>query len=259
MSDTVTDFRTRFTEAEKTFAKISYPVWSGGSGPPVILMHELDGFAEHFIRLALRLSEQFTVHAPVLYGQVGQVLPGKIGGLRASYCVRREFHLLRVGKTSPVVAWVRGLASEIWEQAPGDLGVGVVGMCLTGGIVLATIAHPAVAAGVAAQPSLPFPLGRERAKKDLGMDPADVQAAAQSDTPVLVLRYGADTTCPAARISSIRCLLPSAEGPPSFLEGIDSHPTLTDKYRDDVLPAVQEVSERAIMETMAFLRKHLGS
>jgi hypothetical protein len=73
-------------------------------------MHELDGFSKAFIHLALRLSESFTVHAPVFYGGVGEDFSGLIGLARAYFCIRQEFELLRLGKTSQLPA-----GSEIWQ------------------------------------------------------------------------------------------------------------------------------------------------
>jgi len=46
--------------------------------------------------------------------------------------------------------------------------VGVVGMCFTGGFALATAVDESVSAAVMSQPSVPFPIGRER-RADLGL------------------------------------------------------------------------------------------
>lgn len=254
MSDVISDFRTKFTEAEKPFGDISHPVWFGGDGSPIILMHELDGFIPAFMELALKLSETFTVHAPVFYGEVGEDFGGLTGPIRAYFCMRREFEVFRLGRTSPIAGWVRDLAADIHHRSDGVKGVGVVGMCMTGGIVLATISHASVAVGVAAQPSLPLALigSPQRCQEDLGMNPDDIQAAADSGTPVLTLRYGCDPICPAQRIASITRQIPSASGPPDFLKGKWGHPTLTDSFRRG-----RNVSDQAINETVSFLLKHL--
>ncbi len=209
-------------------------------------------------RLALRLSETFTVHTPVFYGEVGEEFGGPTGAMRAYFCMRREFEVFRLGRTSPIAGWVRDLAVDIHHQSDGVKGVGVVGMCMTGGIVLATISHASVAVGVAAQPSLPLPLiGSRRRREDLGMNPDDIRDAADSGTPVLILRYGNDRICPAQRMPSITRQIPSASGPPDFLEDKTSHPTLTDLFRRGTATDIRSVSDQAINYAVSFLCEHL--
>ena len=263
MPSTTEEFQSKFQEKVKSFGDITHPVWSGGSGQPIILMHELDGFIPAFMKLALRLGEAFTVHTPVFYGRVGQSFSGLTGYMRAYFCMRREFEVFRLGRTSPIAGWVRSLAQEIHHQSDAQ-GVGVVGMCMTGGIVLATISHPSVAVGVAAQPSLPLAsFGSLRRKEDLGMYADDVQAAAISDTPVMIMRYGKDKICPAERMPSIERQIPTAQRPPGSLEmqlsKTASHPTLTDAFRKDTDAAVQDISELAVDQTINFLSEHLRS
>lgn len=103
----------------------------------------------------------------------------------------REFHLLARARTSPLLPGLRDLARRVHAEQGGP-GVGVVGMCLTGGFALATMVEPAVVAPVLAQPTLPLPLGRARAA-DLGLDPDDLAVArARADCEVLGLRYRGD-------------------------------------------------------------------
>lgn len=246
-------FAATFQATEKTFPSGSHPVWSGGYGPSVVLMHELDGFSPAFMELALRLSQTFKVHAPVFYGEVGEF----IGLPRALFCMRREFEVFHSGHTSPVANWVRNLAADL-QLANGGQALGIIGMCMTGGIVLATICDGAVAAAVAAQPSLPFSLF-QRGKKDLGLDPEDLQAASRSHTPVLTLRYGKDLICPAERIESLLATIPNAIQPPDFLATTSSHATLTDLYRREKPAATQQVSDQAIELVISFLRQHLSA
>ncbi|MEM9365095.1 MAG: dienelactone hydrolase family protein [Planctomycetota bacterium] len=264
MSHVISDFRQKFSEADKSFGDITHPVWSGGNGLPIILMHELDGFTRPFMHLAIRLSERFTVHAPVFYGQVGEAFSGRTGFVRAYFCMRSEFEVFRLGRTSPIAGWIRDLAADVHDQAPSVKGVGVVGMCMTGGIVLATISHASVAVGVAAQPSLPLmvPFGSQRRKEDIGMNADDIQAAAHSGTPVLTLRYGNDRICPAERLPSISRQIPTANGPPDPLEDKlkdkVSHPTLTDFFREGTKTDIQSVSDQAINHVISFLSEHLN-
>lgn len=264
MDRVVEDFSQRFCEKRHSHASIQHPYWVGGAGPAIILMHELDGFSTAFIHLALRLSDSFRVHAPVFYGAVGEDFSGPIGLARACFCIRKEFELLRLGQTSLITEWVRDLAAEIHHQHSDGKGIGIVGMCMTGGIVLATMSHPSIAVGVAAQPSLPFqmPFGSLARRHDLGMDQEDVQAAATSETPVLILRYGKDRICPAERMESIKATIPSSLFPSQPLQDkLDrqaSHPTLTDRFRPGRGPEIEGVSDEAITEVTHFLLEHLG-
>lgn len=254
MSEIISEFRTKFKETEKSFNEITHPVWFGGQGPPIILMHELDGFIPAFMQLSMRLSESFSVYAPVFYGNVGE----SVNELKAFFCMRKEFEAFRLETTSPITDWIRSLASDIYLQNDEKQGVGIVGMCMTGGIVLATISHPSVSVGVAAQPSLPFGfIGSKKRREDLGLNPQDLAAAVSSKTPVLTLRYGKDPICPAERISSILKKIPSAQKTPGFLDNVSSHPTLTDLYREGKGEEIQKASDQAITQTISFLSKYL--
>lgn len=138
---------------------------------------------------------------PVLQGSVARV------------CIAREFRIL-ADRTSPVVTWLRALAARAHAECAGR-GVGVVGMCFTGGFALATAVEPSVLAAVLSQPALPAPVG-ERRRAALGLDAGDlarVKAQATGDLRVLGLRFTNDRGCPAARFGTLRRELgPAFEG-----------------------------------------------
>ena len=258
------DFLAKFSQVPHRVGTIDHPVWTGGAGPSILLMHELDGFSLPFIQLALRLSSGFRVHAPVFYGRAGESFSGLAGLGRAFFCMRKEFEVFRQGKTSQIVTWIRDLAGKIQADDPEGRRIGIIGMCMTGGIVLATIAQEPIAAGVAAQPSLPFktPLASKKLKEDLGMGQEDLESAGSSSTPVLILRYGNDKICPVERITSIMTHIPSAILPSQQLEAklehIHSHATLTDRYRQETSHEVKLVSDEVIAYVTHFLAEHLG-
>lgn len=236
---------------------IKRQVYYGGSGLPVILMHEIDGFGPPFVSLLNRLADDFEVYAPLFYGPAGKGVHSIRGFARV--CISREFTAFRLGKTSSMAGWVRGLAGEITKRKQ-IANVGIVGMCLTGGIVLATITEPCIAAAVSAQPSLPFalPWSSTKRKHDIGMSKEDIEKAALSKTPVLTLRFGSDYLSPSRRIGSILQQIPSAIAPPDNLKNIDGHPTLTGCYRSKSPEDVKELSRQTINETVTFLKQHLG-
>ena len=247
IDDINTQFEGVFRSEEKTFCRITHRVWSGGDGPPIVLMHEIDGFGAPFKQLALRLAQSFTVHAPVFYE--------KGFSKEAFYCIRREFEIFRLGNKSRIVDWVCALISDIEAQSGIDRGIGVVGMCLTGGIVLATVSHPAVAAGVAAQPSLPIFSYPIETCADTG---AGENVAENLNSPLLTLRFGNDVICPALRVKRIKQNMQLVEEPPRFLDGQWGHATLTSAYRPKKKNKTKAVSERAIKHTISFLSNHLA-
>ena len=102
-----------------------------------------------------------TAVLPHLFGEPGR--EPSVGGMHQfdrPACISREFATLALKKTSPVTVWLRALAAHEHERCGGP-GVGVVGMCFTGGFALAMMVDDTVVAPVLSQPSLPFPLLQE--------------------------------------------------------------------------------------------------
>jgi dienelactone hydrolase len=174
---------------------VTHPTYRKGTGPGVILIHELPGMTPEVIQFAEDVvAAGFTVVMPHLFGT--PEAPFTARSLLATVprvCVNREFNKLAVGRTSPIAAWLRALARDLHGELGGP-GVGALGMCFTGGFALAMMVDPAVAAPVVAQPSLPFPIGKARAD-DLNLSPEDlaaVKARAAAGCQVLGLRYAGD-------------------------------------------------------------------
>jgi dienelactone hydrolase len=120
-------------------------------------------------------------------------------------CVSSEFVCLARGTTSPVTEWLRKHARALHDDVGGP-GVGVIGMCLTGGFALAMMVDPVVVAPVLSQPSLPLPISR-RHRRDLGISDRDlkiVKERAAGGCDVLGLRFTGDTMAPGARFQRLR-------------------------------------------------------
>ncbi len=195
----------------------THDVYRAGSGPAVVVVHEMPGLHPGVVEFGQRLVDAgYTVYLPSLFGRPGEPF-GTGPMLRATLrvCVAREFALL-ADRTSPVATWLRALAAKAHGECGGP-GVGAVGMCFTGGFALAMAVEPAVVAPVASQPSLPTPLtARKRAA--VGLDDADltrVKERARQGLCVLGLRFTRDKACPAERFETLRREL--AEG----FEGIE--------------------------------------
>ena len=183
-----------------------HDVYRAGSGPAVVVVHEMPGIHPGVIGLAQRLIDAgFTAYLPSLFGRAGE--PPSTGAIVRSIlrvCVSREFTIL-ADRTSRVVTWLRALATQAHAECGGP-GVGAIGMCLTGGFALAMAVEPSVLAPVLSQPALPAPLtARKRAA--LGLDDADlarVKERARRDLRVLGLRFSRDRGCPAERFETLR-------------------------------------------------------
>lgn len=173
----------------------TYPTYHKGVGPGVVVIHEAPGLTPAVIGFGEEVVEAgYTVVLPSLFGKPG-VPPSatSFSACAIELCVRREFTLLATGRTSPLAPWLRSLARELHASVGGP-GVGVVGMCYTGGFALATMLDPAVIAPVVAQPANPVPLGARR-KADLGLSPDDLAKVKQrvaDGCAVLGLRYASD-------------------------------------------------------------------
>jgi dienelactone hydrolase len=184
----------------------SHPVYRAGTGPAVIVIHEIPGIHPGMLAFAQRLlAAGYTVYLPSLFGRPGE--PFGAGPLLRSVlrvCVSREFAIL-ADRTSPIATWLRALAAKASSDCGGP-GVGAVGMCLTGGFALAMAVEPAVLASVVSQPGLPAPLTAAK-RAGVGLDAADlaqVKARTRGGLCVLGLRFSADRGCPAERFQRLR-------------------------------------------------------
>ena len=209
--DVLADFdKTAFTFDGKT-----RDVYRMGTGPAVVVIAEMPGITPKVVEFAKRVeSLGCTVALPHLFGEPGRD-PYKGGPARAvpyvlssmvPSCVSHDFHAMATGKTSPVIEWLRALSRSLQEECGGP-GVGVVGMCFTGGFALAMMADAPVLAPVLSQPSLPFPIGAKR-RRDLGLSDADLAKVkakcAAEDLTVLGLRFTGDRFVPAERFARLR-------------------------------------------------------
>jgi dienelactone hydrolase len=204
-----------------------------------MVMHELPGFTPQAIGFAFRLAAAgYSAYLPLLFGEPGHRLSRFA---QARVCLRREIGAFAAHRTSRLASRMRRLCAEIHRRTEAEgrpaAGVGAIGMCLTGGWVLATLAEPAVVAGVLAQPAIPIATwpGRERKKAALGIAPEDLDAAAGRRLPLLALRFSNDRLCPAERFAALekRFAVDTHSIPtPDERWGLeaDAHSVLTDEY-----------------------------
>lgn len=193
-----------------------WPVYRHGTGRPVIVIHELMGLTAEVLAFARRLSESgFHTYLPVLFGAVPAETPWQQRRAIARCCISREINILRTGKTSRVVAPLRKLAEHLAGQPGAGNGVGVVGMCMSGGFALALASAPPVVGAVASQPSLPFGTPMSWwCRRDLGMTGTDVadlhHRLGAGEVEVYVARFSADKRSPPQRVAALEKRVGSA-------------------------------------------------
>ena len=178
-----------------TAADITHHTYRRGSGPGVIVVHEIPGITPSVIDFANDVVERgFTVVMPDLVGTPGKAPSnGYLASSMAKICIAREFTTLAMNQTSPVIAWLRALARRLHGEVGGP-GVGAVGMCFSGGFALGMMVDNIMVAPVLSQPSMPFVVGGERAA-NLGLSPDDEAAVIQRASEgcqVLGLRFTGD-------------------------------------------------------------------
>ena len=254
------------TREDRTYLGTTKPVLRlGSAGPAVIVLHEVFGFTPETERLCGWIADAgFRVYAPILLGSadtanVAQMTRGRLLGL----CVSREFTLFRGGRSSAVVDWLRPLARDAHAEC-GGAGVGVIGMCLTGGFALSMAVDPAVMAPVMSQPSMP-PL--DKAALDISeRDLAVVRGRCENDgLAIRGYRFAGDTLSRAERFETLDrefgdafagTTLPDSAGNPAGMksEGKPPHSVLT----RDLIDAAGEPTRAAVDEIIAFMRERLG-
>lgn len=190
---------------------VEHVVFRRGSGPPVIVIHEIPGVTPTVVRFAERVVDAgYTVALPWLFGEVAR--PKTTGYALAQIaraCVSREFHVLASSGSSPVVDWLRALARSLHAEL-GGRGVGALGMCLTGNFALAMAVDDALMAPVLSQPSLPFPISASH-RRGLHLRDEDLAIVrgrcARDGLRVLGLRFTHDPTVPVERFDALQAAL----------------------------------------------------
>jgi len=182
----------------------------GGSGPPVLLLHELPGLTKQDIRLANKLVCQgYTVILPLLFG-----VPGQDRFLHSLFtvCGKDQFDCGGSGRTPKPLTWIRDLRAAIRAQWLDGKGIGIIGMCLTGEFPIPLLCVPDVKAAVLCQPTDPFnilTLLHLGPGSKLSLSKDDIEAGQKSTIPILGIKYSGDLYCPDKRFETIAGLFPN--------------------------------------------------
>ncbi len=199
------DLLDSWTRARFTADGTTHDTYRKGSGPGVVVIHEIPGMTPQVITFGQEVVDAgFTVVMPQLFGTPGaRISPVSVARSMTEVCVSSEFTKLATGVTTPLAGWLRALARGLHDELGGP-GVGAIGMCFTGGFALAMMVDDSVAAPVVAQPSVPFAVGKERAA-DLNLSPEDLEVVkrrASAGCPVLGLKFARDTM-PGTRFATL--------------------------------------------------------
>ena len=191
----MSDVLAAWTLGEFTDGGVTRPTYRKGSGPGVVIIHEIPGITPSVVAFAEDVVDAgFTVVMPSLVGTPGQAMSG--GYIAKSFlqvCVAKEFTNWALNRTSPIISWLQGLARSLHAECGGP-GVGALGMCFSGGFALGMMVDASVVAPVLSQPSMPFAAGAKRAA-DLNLSPSDltaVKARVDAGCQVLGLRFDQD-------------------------------------------------------------------
>jgi dienelactone hydrolase len=240
-------------------------IYRTGTGPAVIVISEMPGITPLVAEFGRKVAAAgCTAVMPRLFGDAGRPVSGSYALTSIGpACISREFAAFALKKTSPVTVWLRKLAAAEHVRCGGP-GVGVVGMCFTGGFALAMMVDDIVLAPVLSQPSLPFPLSK-KFKADVGISDADLDRVKERTAEgacLLGLRFSNDPFCFAARFATLKRELGHAfiaveiDSAPGNPHGHpkQAHSVLTEHLQDrEGTP-----TRAALDQTLTFFREKLG-
>jgi dienelactone hydrolase len=215
--------------------------------PPVLVMHEIPGLLPETVCFGNALVRRgYRVYMPLFFGRFGD----DVSTLRRmAVCAGPSFNCVST-KESPVVSKLRLLRDRIAERHSGRK-LGVIGMCMTGGMPLA-LADTHVAAVVLSQPALPFPI-TAATRRALGVSEASLAAAKSAGVFVLRIRFERDCLVPRERFDSIADAIPA-----DHLETIQVPSTDPREHSVLTVESHNPHAREAIEQAFAFLDRHLG-
>jgi dienelactone hydrolase len=259
-----------YVRSEFTAGPWTRPVYRRGTGPAVIVMHEMPGPHPLVVRFADRVAAAgMTAVLPILFGEPGRPVTNgyAMKEMLKGICIRREFTVWASDRSSPIVDWLRALSRQVHGECGGP-GVGAIGMCFTGGFALAMMTEPSVVAPVLSQPSLPLPMGPFSAARraGIGASPAEIACAKdrmeKEDLTLMGLRFFGDPFVPDERFATYRrhfgerfeaIELDPKDAKPGG--GMAAHSVLTVHLNDDDPDGPTKAAERRVLQ---FFRARLA-
>lgn len=188
-----------FARSTFAFEGVAKDLYRAGTGPAVVLIHELPGLVPECVELGRKLAaEGYSVYMPLLFGEPMQ----NYGSKPLLWpCVWKEFSVLSTRGKSPAADWLRALARRAFEERGGK-GVAAIGMCFTGRFALSLMMDAPLIAPVLCQPSSSYS-DSAMGIPDEEWDNAVARSKAEA-IPVLGMRFEGDFLCKAARFDALR-------------------------------------------------------
>src|ERR1700678_2006616 len=122
----MTDVLEGFVKEACSAEGFTHDIYRLGSGPAVIVISEMPGMTPNVIGFGRKVADLgLTAVLPDLFGVPGK--PPTVGYALKSItqaCISKEFSGLAMGRSSPVISWLRALARKEHERCGGP-GVGV--------------------------------------------------------------------------------------------------------------------------------------
>jgi dienelactone hydrolase len=238
---------------------LTYDCYERGSGPGVVLIPEVPGITTEVLGLADHLVDRgFTVVIPSPFGEPGRPMSGGyVLRTMTRLCISAEFRAFAVNAHRPITDFLRAVAADLASRTPGS-GVGVIGMCFTGGFALAAAIDDSVAASVLSQPAVPMPLGRARQMAPAPVSTTEFDRIAErakaGEVCALGLRFSNDISVPKARFDTIKKRLGDAfevielDSSPGNAGGFSrgAHSVITHEVRDEPGHPALEARERVV-------------
>ncbi|WP_427896416.1 dienelactone hydrolase family protein [Kribbella sp. GL6] len=236
-----------------------------GDGPGVVLIPEIPGLTPEVAAFGEHLVDAgFTVVIPSPFGTPGRPETANYTlGVIARLCVSKEFRCFAANAERPITKYLRAVATDLAGRTPGR-GVGVIGMCFTGGFALATAVEDVVTAPVLSQPSTPFAVS-PKLRRDPGLSQQELDKIKERTRTdglcVLGLRFSRDRMAPAERFATLREQLGDAlevielDSGPGNADGYprSAHSVLTRDLRESPPNSAYHARDRAV----EFLREQL--
>jgi dienelactone hydrolase len=237
----------------------------GNSGPAIIVIHEIYGFTPTLARFCRWVSAAgFQVYAPIIFGRADATNQEKQSFARlVGLCISREICLFASGRSSPIVDWLKPLCCKAHQEC-GGRGVGVIGMCLTGGFALSMAVEPVVLAPVLAQPGLPAlsHSAIDISRIDLGIVRQRIKT---EQLQVLGYRFQGDRICRPERFETLRMVLgsgfkphiiPNASANPNGPMAKAKQPPHS-VFTGDLIDEPGQLTREAVNEVIDFFRSRL--
>ncbi len=197
-----------FDVSQFTALGVTRDVYSRGKGPPVLVMHEMPGITPPVIHLATRIADAgFAVTLPHLFGKIGRPFSVAYQAHEMTRaCLGREFTMLARHEGSPITDWLREIGRSLHVNS-GGMGIGAVGLCITGNFALTLMVEPWLLAPVLSQPALPLPMSdahRSAVHATPGTLTLAKRRVVDEGMRVMALRFSHDVLCPRSRFDALR-------------------------------------------------------